>query len=229
MVTTIITIVNNALEKVRETPIQPSEFDSGYQSHHMLCRQAISDCLKEMAYKRKDAKLKQTFDINTVASQAVYSLGFDAEFMADTDLRFITAGSTGPDYFLNYLTETEALEKYIDFDNLTAEEKPTEWWFQTTSSAGVINLRLNPIPDDVYIIRGMRYVSYTAVNAISLTTCSEIGDQAIQTYVAAKLANELQKANSQDLAQLASQAWGRWLAEDFRVNEYNRLITPYQQ
>lgn len=229
MTTLIITLVNNALEKVGEVPIQPADFDSGYQSHHMLCRQAVADCLKEMAYKRKDAKLKQTFDINTIASQATYSLGFEPDFMVDTNLRFITSGSTGPDYNLEYLSETEALEKYIDFDNLTVTGKPSEWWFATTGTAGVINLRLNPVPDDVYIIRGMRYVSYSAVNSISLTSCTEIGDQAIQTYVAAKLANDLQKANSTDLAQLASQAWGRWLAEDFRVNQYDRLVTSHQQ
>lgn len=227
MATAIIYLVNHALERVQEIPIQTTDYDSGVESHMMTCRQAVSEVLKKMYLAKKDAKLKSEFTLNTVASQAQYNLGFDGSLLADTNLRVILSDKT--DYWLTYRPESEALEEYIDFNNLDLEAKPAEWWFVTSSTPNAIQLRLNPIPDDIYAIKGFKYVPYSAVTAITITTFTDLGDEVIIAYVAAELAKQLQKDNTQDLISKARITWGDYILEDQKTDQTIIYSYPYQQ
>lgn len=226
MTALIITLVNNALERCVEIPIQPSEFDSGYEGHHMIARQAVSKILKNIYEVRKDEKLKQEFTLSTVASQALYNLGFSSFDLASTDFRVIKSDNT--DYWLTYKPESEALSEYIDFNNLTDEGLPQEWWFVTGATAGTLQIRLNKIPDDIYEIKGFKYVPYSAVTSISMTPFTEIGDEVVITYVAAQLAIYLQLAHTNELIRQASEAWSKYLLENFNTNNLVVLSLPHQ-
>lgn len=227
MANAIITLVNKALEKVREVPITTTEYDSGLESHHMTARRAVEDVLRDMYLVQKDEKLKSEFTLSTVASTAEYALGFDGSLLADTKLRVIKSDAT--DYWLHYLSETEALEKYIDFANLTEEGQPTEWWFRTGATANTIKIRFNLVPDDIYTIKGFRYVAYSDVTSISTTPFTTLGDSVIVDYVAAMLANQyFDETNTAEYMRKFNATWSKWLLENQKTDETPILSLPYQ-
>lgn len=227
MANAIIILVNKALEKVREVPIQEAEFDSGIESHMMTARRAVEDVLRDMYLVQKDEILKNEFTLSTVASQAEYDLGFDGSLLASTDLRVITADAT--DYWLNYLSETEALEKYIDFNNLTQTGKPSEWWFRTGATANTIKVRFNLIPDAIYSIKGYKYAAYSDVNSGSITPFTTLGDSVIVDYVAAMLANQyFDETNTAEYLRKYNATWSKWLLENQKTDETPNLALPYQ-
>ena len=229
MPTEILTLCNQALNRVGEESISASDFNSGKLWHHTLLRETVQEILFKMNRAKKDGLQKYQVDFSTVAGQATYDLGYNADLMAEAKLWFIgNLANNESDYELIYLTEKEARDKYIDFSDLTEQEKPSEWWFQTTSTAGQVRLYLNPIPDGIYAIRTLRYPSFSRVVATDITTCSIVGDMTIQKDLEAKLANELQKGNTESLIKQASETWHCYLAEDIRTDEINTLVTPYQ-
>lgn len=222
----LLTISNYALAQVKEMPISQTDFDGGTEWHHLLLREAVQDILKRMYRAKKEGLFKSTFDITTTASQATYSFNFNTDFLADTQLRFIDSGTN--DYFLNYLTENEALNRYIDFANLTLEGKPSEWWIQTTNTAGVLQLRLNPVPDNIYTIRGFKYADYSRATATTTTSCTQWGDTAIQSYLEFRLANQLQASNVADFKEKADQDWRAYLGENIHQEDVSTYVFPYQ-
>lgn len=227
MANAIIILVNKALEKVREIPITPEEFDSRVESHHMTCRRAVEDVLRDMYLVQKDEKLKSEFTLSTVASQAEYSLGFDSSLLADTNLRVITADAT--DYWLNYLSETEALDKYIDFNNLTQTGRPSEWWFRTGSTPNDIKVRFNLIPDAIYTVKGFKYVAYSDVTALSVTPFTALGDAVIVDYIAAMLANQyFDDINTSEYLRKYNATWSKYLLENQKTDETPIISLPYQ-
>lgn len=233
MTTFIINLVNRALDDIGEVNIATSQFDSGGESHHKKAQSAVEDILFQMYQKRGNYKLKQTFEITTAASQSQYSLGFDSDLLASTNLRFVSTASTDPDYPMAYLGEDEALEKYIDFDNLTLEARPYEWWFQTQATAGVIKVRFNPIPDAIYRVQGFRYLDFTSlgtITALTQTAFSTQGDKVVEKYVSYQIANSPQYNTASVDEQRAKfeDAWSEWLVEDFKENEINSRVIPYQ-
>lgn len=228
MATQILTIVNQALVRVGEQTISEDQFNSGSLLPHTTCREAVQEILFDMYKIKKESLWKKTFDLTTVASQAEYDLGFSGDLLANTTLWFIGT-NPDPDYQLNYLSEMEARNQYIDFTDLTEEGKPTEWWFRTTDTEGQIKLRLNAIPDGIYTIRGMKYSDFSRVEGADITTCTITGDMAIQAYIAAKMAINLQKGDAEDYINRQKAYWHTWIAENPKIDEINTLVTPYQQ
>lgn len=226
MANAIINLVNKAMSKIGELPMEITEYDSGLESHQARARGAVEEILSDMFDLQKDEKLRLEFTLTTTASTALYSLGFDGSLLADTNLRVIKSDKT--DYWLNYLDQDTALEKYIDFNNLTDEAAPWEWWFVTGSSADDIKLRLNPVPDAVYTIKGFKYTPNSAVTALSVTPFTDRGDALIVDYVASQVGNLQQVANIEDITRQEAKSWAKYLLENQKTNNVTSLALPYQ-
>lgn len=224
----IITIVNNALKLIGEIPMSTAEFDSGTLALHTQVNEYTQMILFEMYQKKKDSLLKSKFTFSTVASTSNYTFS-NRDYLSEMKLWVVSADPTIGNYPLNYLSEQEALLQYVDFDTLTFEGKPSEFWLETTSTAGQIQLRINPIPDAIYTIKGYKYEPFARVEAIDVTSCTYLGDQLIQSYIAHKISNELQKGNMQDLENIYYERRSQYLCENTHENDINTLMTPYQE
>lgn len=226
MATQVLTLVNQALAKVGENNLASTELDSGTEWHQRLAREAVQDVIRRMYKTKKDGLLKASFTITTSNGVATYSAPVNGDLFADTNLRLLTSDNT--DAWLNYLPESEALEKYIDFNNLTLTGRPNEWWFTTTATPGTIYVRFNPIPDAIYTITGFKYSDFTRVASTDVTTCTDTGDAAIQAWVESKLANSLQKGDAADLIEQAKDLWSDYICEDLKTDDINVAVYAYQ-
>ncbi len=227
MANSILSIVNYALGEIGEIPLSAIEFDNGVFTAQSAAREAVQEILQDMRQKKSHYLYKQEFTIATVASQPLYTVAFPLSYLASTKLRVITADNT--DSWLRYLPESEALENYIDFNNLTQTGRPSEWFVVTSTSPGNVSFRVNPIPDDVYTISGFRYSNFSRVTSAYITSSSDTGDRAIQKFVAFKVAQRLQSADAAILEQEYQKAWHTFLVEDFHDNNINTQVIPAQQ
>lgn len=233
MVAPIITLVNQAMEAFGELPITPDNFNgvtsADYQGHHQVARTAVREILNRIYRTRKDHLLKSTFVINTVNGQQTYTLSFSPSYLAEPRLSCVTAGAGGSHkYDLRYFTEGEARAKYVDFSGLTEQGKPTEWWLAVSDTPGDFSLYLNPVPDAVYTLKGLKYSEPSDVTATDITNLSTIGDEAVMWHVAAKLAAHFQSANQDDIIQRAKSAYLDYLAEDSYLDYRNNAMFVYQ-
>lgn len=220
----ILTIVNQALSKVGETTITAAEFNSGNLTTHCVCRERTQDIVYKLFKIKHDLLMKSLFSFSTISGQADYDLGFNPSRLDGTDLYVINDSS----YKLQYLALDEALASYTDFNLLTVEGQPYEYWFHLTTIPGIIKLRINPIPDNIYTIQGMKYAEFERVQAEDMTMCDVQGDRVIQMYLAAKLANEFQKGNTADLISEFNSAYHNYLAQNSNINNLNISVIPAQ-
>jgi len=222
MVSQIITLVNQALTTIGELAITETEFDNGTQSHHNVCRESVNNFIYKMYRVRKDSVLRITQSFQTIIGQASYRILTDLDNLLEK-LVYIAADPRD-DRYLIYKPEHNVDQEYVNQDRITKTGSPVEYWINSDSSGGYI--RINPIPDDVYTIRYYRYAEPSRVRATDLTVCSFVGDKAIQTYLAARLANELQKGNESTLIRESEEVWNDYLCENDNTNNLTNCMLP---
>jgi len=224
MVDAVINIVNEALGRAALTPLQPTAYDTSYERNPLWLRNEFNRAYRKLAdYQKED--FKTYFDITTTAGVNEYALPVASrsnKFI--NDVMYLNKG-VGNDIPIYYIPEDEVLRQYSgDLTEIESGE-PYGFFLQTHSTANVKKLSFILKPDAIYSIRGYYYQDSTALTGVSLTACSNEGDEYLRDHLYAFLMFNLGKMEYQDSERFKRDSEMKYICTDLGVNTIQRGIS----